>query len=400
VLLKKAIYRSNGLKRGVVFKFLTFAVFTILLQGCAAVPVIIATGVAAGAVAVTQVVNLARDQYPDIDFESPAPVEVTYVGSSEKVWDGVVDVLMESREQIAVSDKASGTIRTVRNNLNDVSWIGKGLGKATFLYEYNIVVRQMTKGVAVRITVPFWEEKVFIAKKQKNIPEGSNMMRHIFYRNLEGKIVVKSVKLPDTANAGIRYAPETRVVTERNKTLSVPESTPIAKKKTVGTFSRDTVREVQLKLKAVGYNPGIADGIMGTITRDALKQYQGDHNLVITGEPDKETLTLLLTTASPAPIYTQRIKNSLSKSTLSSANSESAPNYENGQNQALANADYVRVIGKSKVEVKEQPGLFSVVISVVSPGTRLRLLGKSDQWYKVKTDAGDGYIFLDSARKE
>jgi len=175
------------------------------LQGCAAP--IIAAGVAAAGVAATQLVNLARDQYPDINFESPAPVEVTYAGSYETVWNAVVDTLGDMREQLAVVDKQSGVIRTTRNNLNEESWIGKGLGKATFKYEYNLTVRANGKGVGVRATVPFWEEKMFIAEKQKNLPEGTNMMRHILYRNLGQKAKALVAKMPDRPDQNVRYAP-------------------------------------------------------------------------------------------------------------------------------------------------------------------------------------------------
>jgi hypothetical protein len=178
------------------------------LQGCVAA--VVAVGMAAAGVAITQVVNLARDQYPDIDFESPAPTEVTYAGNYETVWNAVIDTLGETHEQMAVVDKQSGIIRTAKNNLNDESWIGKGLGKATFKYEYNITVRKNGRGIGVRTTVPFWEEKIFIAEKQKNLPEGANMMRHILYRNLSQKAKPLVAKMPDKPDQDVRYAPSER----------------------------------------------------------------------------------------------------------------------------------------------------------------------------------------------
>ncbi len=114
---------------------------------------------------------------------------------------------MEMKESTALMDKSSGIIRTNRKNLNDVSWIGKGLGKATFLYEYNITVREKGGRVSVGLMVPFWEEKMFIAAKEKNTPEGSNMMRHIFYRNLNKRIEPVAVGLPDSPLQDIRHAP-------------------------------------------------------------------------------------------------------------------------------------------------------------------------------------------------
>lgn len=168
---------------------------------------IVAGGVAAVGVAATQLVNMAREQYPDINFENPAPVEVTYAGSYETVWNAVVDTLGEMHEQMAMVDKQSGLIRTTRNNLNEESWIGKGLGKATFKYEYNLTVRRNEQGIGVRATVPFWEEKMFIAEKQKNIPEGTNMMRHILYRNLAKQAKPLVAKMPDKPDQDVRYVP-------------------------------------------------------------------------------------------------------------------------------------------------------------------------------------------------
>lgn len=175
------------------------------LAGCAAP--IIAVGVATVGVAATQLYNMARDQYPDINFEAPAPIEVTYAGSYETVWNALVDTLGEMHEQMAVIDKQSGVIRTAKNNLNEESWIGKGLGKATFKYEFNLTVRKNEKGVGVRSLVPFWEEKVFFAEKQKNLPEGTNMMRHILYRNLAQKAKALVAKMPDKPDQDVRYAP-------------------------------------------------------------------------------------------------------------------------------------------------------------------------------------------------
>ncbi|MDN5715787.1 MAG: L,D-transpeptidase family protein [Janibacter sp.] len=43
------------------------------------------------------------------------------------------------------------------------------------------------------------------------------------------------------------------------------------------------VRELQLKLRAGGYSPGVADGIFGSMTRSALMAMQRDYHLVVDG---------------------------------------------------------------------------------------------------------------------
>lgn len=156
-----------------------------VLNSCAAAVVpLAALSVAGMAAGLVTVVNLAREQYPDVNFDTAAPVKVTYRENSDRVWNAVVDLLQESGETLAVVDKNSGVIRTQEKNLNDVSWIGKGFGKATFLYTYSVTCRDSW----ARVSVSFVEEKMFLSKKAKNLPEGVNMMRHIFFRNLNQRL--------------------------------------------------------------------------------------------------------------------------------------------------------------------------------------------------------------------
>ena len=54
-------------------------------------------------------------------------------------------------------------------------------------------------------------------------------------------------------------------------------------------FSGDDVRGVQQTLHDIGYWPGPIDGILGSQTRSAIRQYQRDNNLPVTGQLDAET---------------------------------------------------------------------------------------------------------------
>jgi peptidoglycan hydrolase-like protein with peptidoglycan-binding domain len=48
--------------------------------------------------------------------------------------------------------------------------------------------------------------------------------------------------------------------------------------------------EVQRRLTELGYHPGPVDGIDGPKTTSALRQFQHDHDLAITGTVDGETI--------------------------------------------------------------------------------------------------------------
>jgi hypothetical protein len=191
-------------------KYAQFIVWTVILMGApwflngcvAALPVVaMAGGAAAGAGAVsaskTANVNQPRDQYPNIDFAKPAPVGTVYGNNFNEVWEATINTLNETKELMSLADKNSGLIRTSKRNFNDISLKGKGSENSTFMYETIISVRAKVKGVSVETLVPFWEEKFLGTSKEINIPEGSSVIRHIFYFNLNKKLNPVAFRFPD-----------------------------------------------------------------------------------------------------------------------------------------------------------------------------------------------------------
>lgn len=64
---------------------------------------------------------------------------------------------------------------------------------------------------------------------------------------------------------------------------------PVWKRKArAGGGGTTTVADVQRNLAAAGYDPGPADGIAGPKTRDAIRRYQRDHDLLVDGDPSPE----------------------------------------------------------------------------------------------------------------
>ena len=51
----------------------------------------------------------------------------------------------------------------------------------------------------------------------------------------------------------------------------------------------NAVTRLQVELKNAGFNPGTPDGHFGSKTKSALKKYQKDRDLEVTGEADRET---------------------------------------------------------------------------------------------------------------
>jgi hypothetical protein len=92
------------------------------------------------------------------------------------------------------------------------------------------------------------------------------------------------------------------------------------------------IKEMQQKLIDLGYQPGPVDGISGNKTINALKKFQQDYGLPVTGKADKETMNKLFQrTGSAKDTYhtpsTPKTTNSTpqAKSFKNSQNVESIP---------------------------------------------------------------------------
>jgi peptidoglycan hydrolase-like protein with peptidoglycan-binding domain len=77
-------------------------------------------------------------------------------------------------------------------------------------------------------------------------------------------------------------------VPEKNRKSITP-----AQAKTESSSPSMTTAQIQQRLSELGYQPGSADGKIGKSTIKALKKFQQDNNLPITGKADNETVNKL-----------------------------------------------------------------------------------------------------------
>lgn len=84
-----------------------------------------------------------------------------------------------------------------------------------------------------------------------------------------------------------------KVVKEMSAPLNTLQSDGSATR--IGLIARNnsTVHKAQNRLTELGYNPGIADGLPGKNTEKAVKQFQRDNNLRVTGKLDGQTIRKL-----------------------------------------------------------------------------------------------------------
>ena len=75
---------------------------------------------------------------------------------------------------------------------------------------------------------------------------------------------------------------------------TIPSSnSPSSSKRQDSDKEKLSIRDVQRKLKELGFNPGTADGALGPKTIQALKLFQQKRNIPITGSIDERTIELL-----------------------------------------------------------------------------------------------------------
>ena len=94
-----------------------------------------------------------------------------------------------------------------------------------------------------------------------------------------------------SADRGTSWAPVWAV--EKKAPAKKTAKTTAATKRRTGPTSADTIMEAQEALLAAGYHLGEPDGKSGTATTAAVKKFQGDRHLPVTGKLDSITLAAL-----------------------------------------------------------------------------------------------------------
>jgi peptidoglycan hydrolase-like protein with peptidoglycan-binding domain len=87
--------------------------------------------------------------------------------------------------------------------------------------------------------------------------------------------------------------------------------------------SREQITEVQQALIIKGYDPGTTDGLMGTQTQEALRKFQKENGLKVTGTVDAQTAKALGVSASEKATSPARGSSGGGSSTESSGGSSS-----------------------------------------------------------------------------
>jgi uncharacterized protein len=132
-----------------------------------------------------------------------------------------------------------------------------------------------------------------------------------FDRSAGGEIELLARWTILTGNEAETLAARKSLITERASQDSRPEEIIVAMSRTVEMLSREIAGElqaiagrrpstgydlisIQTELRSKGYDPGPVDGLMGPKTREAIRRFQGDQGVRVTGEPSAQLHDMLM----------------------------------------------------------------------------------------------------------
>ena len=139
-----------------------------------------------------------------------------------------------------------------------------------------------------------WPESTDQAYDPYAYPTETPASNQIIWGNLDGPIVLLtpqpsdgSVPAPDSGNdiALITSSPYTEIPS--------PDATPTPKSLQRGYTDSEEVRQMQSRLKELGYYKGSPDGDFGPATEDAVKAFQKANGLTADGKAGEKTLSKL-----------------------------------------------------------------------------------------------------------
>ena len=178
------------------------AVFTILTNGCVAIAPVasIIGGGLMGGVMTVKVINNAKDQYPNVNFDKKSPECIDYKDYNE-LYQAALQSVYDLKEQTYGTDKESGVITTQKSPFGEkpgaVSYF---MGKKVFWQRKIIYIKKLSESKAqICVKVKFSRKGGMTEEEEFDDPEGENVVRAIFYYKLDQLLGTSSVPPPTIA---------------------------------------------------------------------------------------------------------------------------------------------------------------------------------------------------------
>lgn len=165
-------------------------IMALCLNGCLGAPPVLiraAAITAGGAHMEAAVVNSAKAQHPNINFDKQFSECVAYDKDYNTVYQACIQGLFDLREQTDRTDKESGIIDTKKTAFGEEPGAtGYALGKKAFTQRKLIIVKKISdKKTQVSVNAKFSRKGSYTDEAEFEDPPSENVVRAIFFDKLD-----------------------------------------------------------------------------------------------------------------------------------------------------------------------------------------------------------------------
>ena len=336
----------------------------------------------------------------NIDTNVICPVEYTFKASFDRTWSATQDAVLQLGT-IDEIDKREGTIISGISKIggNETRAANQELFAQIYKYSYSIRLTRENRGKQTRINTVvklFYEQLAGLQKYKIRNDQVENYLRDKLYREICQRLFPAG---NGPCSNGFTTATTGRQYSQTRKTSS----------RKIRRHPDAKVKRAQSLLRANGYAPGPADGLMGRKTRQALKRFQADNGLPATGAPDLQTLALL--EEEPTTNQEDRQINKLDMATtIPSKPKKSALPQNSNRTKIITPAVPPQVTTKKitgqyvtndTVDLLAEEDLYnSDILATIPIDTALRVLSSEGEYYKVRYRGKEGFVYKDFVQKQ
>lgn len=224
-----------------------------------------------------------RKSVSNTEVEVFCPVEYTFETSYDKTWNATRRAVMEL-SNIEVMHKKNGIITSDITSVDsaEMAFLDNASGK-TYKFTYDVKLsRKQDDATMISTQVKLLPEQFLVKlNNENNEVQAENYLREKLYKKICGNLF--SNGKGRCKNGFIEQQP----VEEQQPEEIAPPPPPPPK----GFDPK--IKSAQEALNRAGYKSGPEDGLIGKKTRKALKNFQRDSGLPVTGILDDKTQSLL-----------------------------------------------------------------------------------------------------------
>lgn len=361
-----------------------------------------------------------RKNITHISNNSSCPDEYIFDASFDVVWKAAIEAVSE-QNVVKFMDRTSGLITTELKTVDgkelrlvDIIFMGK-----TYKYTYTINLSTVSpKKTLVRIDVKLIEKLAIFLEREDDISYVDSYLRAKLFRSLCGRL--SSIGTSECDEQFARY-------TSSKNNYTSEQSGNHAGKMNRKMPDQHTM-SIQQSLLDEGYDPGPVDGFMGMKTAGAIKNYQRNNGLAVTGTVTQELLLSLgvvesnvgqnpanntaneyrkmeqspdRVSKSQEPLKetsTTIVKpdNESKEQPIKTEPTESSPVVSASTNVEQKLKEFGVITENTELKAEADP--FSETVILIAKGTSVEVIDKSSFWLKVQYEKRVGYVLTDLVR--